>query len=112
MRTWALLGGAIGSEVTGSLSLKAALDRPVLYAVVVVGYVASFVFLAAVLRAGMPLGVAYGIWGALGVALTAVLGAAIFGEALNALIFAGLALIIGGVLLVEFGSHRARRADA
>ncbi len=112
MRTWALLGGAICSEVTGSLSLKAALDRPVLYAVVVVGYVASFVLLAEVLRAGMPLGVAYGIWGALGVALTAVLGAAIFGEALNALIFAGLALIIGGVLLVEFGSHRARRADA
>ena len=82
MRTWALLGGANGSEVTGSLSLKAALDRPVLDRAVV-GYVASFVLLAQVLRAGMPLGVAYGIWGALGVVLTAVLGAAIFGEALG-----------------------------
>lgn len=106
MTKWSLLLGAIFSEVTGSLSLKAALDHPAWYALVAAGYAASFVFLAAVLRAGMPLGLAYGIWGALGVALTAVLGAVFFGEALTAVTFAGLALIIGGVLLVELGSHR------
>lgn len=110
MRKWLLLGLAIGSEVTGSLSLKAALGLPWLYAVVVACYVASFLLLAALLRAGVPLGMAYGIWGALGVALTAVLGAVIFGEALTAVMFAGMALIVGGVLLVELGSHRAERA--
>lgn len=112
MNKWLLLGGAIVSEVTGSLSLKAAIDHPAWYALVAVGYLASFVFLAAVLRARLPLGVAYGIWGALGVALTAVLGAAIFAEPLNALMGAGIALIIGGVLTVELGAQRAQRAES
>jgi small multidrug resistance pump len=73
MTTWLLLACAIASEVTASLSLKGALDRPALYVVVVIGYVVSFVLLAVVLRRGMALGVAYGVWGALGVASTAVL---------------------------------------
>lgn len=73
MRPWVLLLGAIACEVAGSLSLKAALERPGFYALVAVGYVASFLLLAAVLRAGMGPGVAHGIWGALGVAATAVL---------------------------------------
>ena len=84
MRQWVLLLGAIACEVTGSLSLKAALDRPSFYVVVAVAYVASFVLLAAVLRAGMGLGVAYGIWGALGVAATAVLSWLVFDEGLTA----------------------------
>ena len=110
MTTWILLGCAIASEVTASLSLKGALDRPILYVVVAAGYVVSFALLALVLRRGMALGVAYGIWGALGVASTAVLSAAIFGEPLTALMGVGLALIIAGVLVVELGSQAAQRA--
>ena len=67
---WILLAGAILSEVTASLSLKAALDNPAFFIVVVLGYTASFGFLAGVLRKGLGLGVAYGIWAALGVTLT------------------------------------------
>lgn len=110
MTAWLLLAGAIVCEVTASLSLKGALDHPGLYVVVVVGYVASFTCLAGVLRHGMALGVAYGIWGALGVAATAVLSAAIFDEALTPLMGVGIALIIAGVLTVEIGSQRARGA--
>ena len=83
MTTWVLLAAAIVAEVTATLSLKAALEHPGLYVVVVLGYVASFVCLAAVLRRGMPLGVAYGMWGALGVAATAVMSAQLFGEAIT-----------------------------
>ncbi|QBJ94593.1 QacE family quaternary ammonium compound efflux SMR transporter [Rhodococcus sp. ABRD24] len=108
MKKWLLLGCAIGSEVTGSLSLKAALDQPAWYVVVAAGYVAAFAFLAAVLRTGMPLGAAYGIWGATGVALTAILAAVIFGEALTGVMLVGIACIIAGVLLVELGSQQAR----
>jgi small multidrug resistance pump len=107
LKPWLLLAGAIGSEVTGSLSLKAAIDRPGWYAVVVVGFLAAFTFLALALREGMALGVAYGIWGALGVALTAVFGAVLFGEPLTALMGAGIALIMGGVVTIELGSQRA-----
>jgi len=112
VRPWLLLAGAIATEVTASLSLKAALDAPVWYVPVVTGYVASFVLLGFVLRAGMPLGVAYGVWGATGVAATALLAAVLFGEPLTPVMLAGLVLIIAGVLCVELGSQRAaaRRA--
>ena len=109
VRRWLLLGVAIALEVTASLSLKAALDSPALYVVVVTGYVGAFAALGGTLRAGMPLGVAYGIWGATGVALTAGLSTALFGEPFTPLMGVGVALIVGGVLLVELGSQAAHR---
>ncbi|WP_425546269.1 DMT family transporter [Agrococcus versicolor] len=109
VRRWLLLGGAIGLEVSASLALKAALDAPALHVLVVAGYVGSFACLGGTLRAGMPLGVAYGIWGATGVALTAVLSTALFAEPLTPLMGIGIVLIIGGVLLVELGSQAAHR---
>ena len=72
-----------------------------------VGYTASFVFLAAVLRRGMAIGVAYGIWAASGVTLTALAAAVLFDEALTGVMGLGFVAIVAGVLLVELGSHRA-----
>ncbi|VEG55819.1 cation/cationic drug transporter [Mycolicibacterium aurum] len=103
--TWLLLILAISSEVAATLSLKGSDTVPALYVVVVLGYVASFVFLALVLRRGLGLGVAYGIWAATGVALTAVLSAVLFGEALTTVMILGLGCIIAGVVLVETGSR-------
>jgi small multidrug resistance pump len=111
MRSWGLLVAAVASEVTATLALKGALDRPVLYLVVVAGYLAAFTLLSLVFRAGMSLGVAYGIWAALGVVGTALLSAAVFGEALTPAMLVGIALVVAGVLAVEVGSHRAHRAD-
>jgi len=105
-RDWPLLGAAVVSEVSASLSLKAALHHAVWYGVVVTGYLCAFALLTLILRRGMPLGVAYGVWGACGVALTAVLGAAFFGEALTATTVTGIALIIAGVLLIELDPAR------
>lgn len=112
MVKWVLLGGAISVEVAGSLSLKGALEHPLLYIVVVVGYLAAFTLLTLVLRAGMPVGVAYGIWGALGVALTALLSAVIFGEPLTPLMLAGMGLVIAGVLCVQLSAGHAARKKA
>ena len=112
MTKWYLLLAAILSEVTGSLSLKAALDHPALYVPVVLGFVVSFLLLTAVLRRGMPVGVAYGVWAALGVVLTSILSALIYGEPFTALMAAGIALIMAGVLLVEIGSQAAHQAGA
>ncbi|WP_291036537.1 SMR family transporter [Herbiconiux sp.] len=112
MRKWVLLGGAIVTEVSASLSLKAALEHPVWFVVVVLGYASAFVLLAFVLRAGMPLGVAYGVWGALGVALTAGFAALLFGETLTPVMLAGIAMVMAGVLAVEIGSQRAASTKA
>ncbi len=106
---WILLAAAIASEVTGSLALKGALDNRELYAVVAVGYLASFAFLAAALARGLPLGVAYGIWGAIGVAATAIFSTLIFGESLTALMGVGLVLVMAGVLTIQLGSQAANR---
>ena len=107
MRRWALLGGAIAFEVAATLSLRASQDHSAWLVVVVAGYVGAFVLLTLVLRAGVPVGVAYGIWGAAGTAGTAVLAAALFGDPFTWPIVAGIGLIIAGVLLVEFGSRPA-----
>lgn len=111
MTAWLLLIGAILTEVTATLSLRGALDHPALYGVVVLGYALSFVFLALVLRRGMGLGVAYGIWGACGVVLTALFSALLFGESLTTLKITGIVLIAAGVAVVEIGSQQARRAQ-
>lgn len=105
MRKWSLLGAAIAVEVAATLSLRASQDHRAWLIVVVAGYVSAFVLMAAVLRGGMPVGVAYGIWGATGTAVTAVAASVIFGEAFTWPLAAGIGLIIIGVLLVEFGSH-------
>ncbi|HKP40838.1 DMT family transporter [Mycobacterium sp.] len=107
MRKWVLLAAAIVIEVAATLSLRASQDHSAWLVVVVVGYVGAFVLLTMVLRTGMAVGVAYGIWGALGTVGTAVLAALIFGDRFTWPIAAGIGLIIAGVLLVEFGSPHA-----
>ncbi|BBY30064.1 DMT family transporter [Mycolicibacterium sediminis] len=112
MRKWVLLAAAIVSEVAATLSLRASQEQSAWLVVVVVGYLASFAFLTLVLRAGIAIGVAYGIWGAAGTAATAVLAALVFGEAFTWVIAAGIGLIIVGVLFVELGSHPATEESA
>ncbi len=110
MKKWLILSIAILAEVSASLALKGALTSPALYAVVVGGFAAATALLSAGLRAGLKIGVTYGIWGATGVALTAVLSLAIFGEPITPVMAAGIALVMVGVLVVELGSQRANRA--
>lgn len=109
MRTWALLLGAILTEVSATLSLRASQDHLLWLVVVFAGYLASFFLLTRVLRAGLPVGVAYGFWGALGTAITAVTASLVFGDPFTTPIVIGIGLIIAGVLLVEFGSQRAQQ---
>ena len=104
---WLALGGAIVSEVSATLALRQALNHPGFYVIVGIGYALAFILLSLTLKAGMPLGVAYGLWGALGVALTAVLSMLVFGEPITVLVALGIALIMAGVLLVEVGAQRA-----
>lgn len=109
MILWLALAGAIVSEVTGSLALSAAGDQPAWYLLVAAGYITSFSLLPQVLKRGMSIGVAYGIWGGAGVALTAVLSAVLFGDPLTPTMMLGLLLIIGGVVTIELGRQRAVR---
>ncbi|HUH52917.1 MAG TPA: SMR family transporter [Microbacteriaceae bacterium] len=102
---WVWLAGAVIFEVTGTLSLRmASLGKKLWFIGVAVGYLASFTMLILALAGGMHLGVAYGIWTATGVVLTAVLSKIFFKEPLSWLMGLGIVLIVGGVLLIEVGS--------
>ncbi|WP_420174401.1 DMT family transporter [Luteococcus sp. OSA5] len=104
MSVWALLAGAILTEVLGTIAMRLAVDRKPWYLVTALGYGAAFTFLALALRAGMPLGMAYGIWSASGVALTALLSRVLFGERLTRTMVLGITLIMAGVLLIQLGA--------
>ena len=104
---WVLLGAAIATEVAGTLALRGSdgFTRLVPSLIVVVGYVASFVLLAIVLKT-LPVGIVYAVWSAVGVALVAVFGKLMFGDPVPPLAVAGMVLIVGGVALV--GSSGAK----
>lgn len=105
--SWLLLIAAILAEVTATLCLRASdgLRRRRWIVPIAIGYVASFVLLAMVLDLGMPVGIAYGIWSATGIAITAVAARVIYSEPLTWVMGIGIVLIVGGVLLIELGAN-------
>lgn len=102
---WLFLAAAILAEVAGTMCLQLAVQRrKAWYGVVAVAYVGAFTLMSLALAGGIPLGVAYGTWAASGVALTAVLSRAFFGEPLTPVMVLGISLVVAGVLCVELGS--------
>ncbi|MCC3314429.1 DMT family transporter [Nocardia africana] len=99
------LGLAIVTEVSATVSLKLSegFTKLVPSIVVVVGYLAAFVFLSQALKRGMSVGVAYGVWSAIGVALVATIGVLFLDEPLSVVQIGGVALLIAGVLALELG---------
>ena len=90
---WLFLIGAIVFEVFGTISLRmAATGQRAYYGAVAVGYLFAFGFLTLTLNEGLGLGVAYGIWAASGVALTAVASKILFKEPLTPIMLGGIAL--------------------
>jgi small multidrug resistance pump len=100
---WLALAGAILVEVIATLSLRASdgFRKRGWMIPVVLGYLASFYLLWVSLSLGMPVGVAYGVWTACGVALVAIIARFLFSEPLTWLMGAGIALIVAGVLTIE-----------
>lgn len=100
---WLALIGAIVVEVCATLALRASdgLRRRVWIAPVVLGYVLSFYLLWVALSLGVPVGIAYGIWTACGVALVALAARWLFGEPLTPVMMLGIALIVSGVFTIE-----------
>lgn len=100
-----LLACAILLEVTGTVALRLSegFTKPGWVAVVVCGYLGSIVLLSRALVAGMPLGLAYAIWAAVGVATVALIAAVFLGDTLTPVQVGGLALVIAGVAALELG---------
>jgi small multidrug resistance pump len=105
--TLLLLALAIASEVTATVSLKISegFSKLVPSIIVVIGYCAAFYFLSQALKRGMQIGVAYGIWSAVGVAAIAIIGVLFLDEKLTLIQVGGIGLVILGVLALELGGE-------
>jgi len=69
-------------------------------------YVFSFYFLTQTLKT-IPLGIAYAIWGGVGIVLTALIGLIMFKQRLDLFAIIGIVMIVGGVLVINLFSKTA-----
>lgn len=103
--SWVWLAISIVCEVAATLSLRASdgFRKRRWLVPVTAGYTSAFFFLGLALAAGMSVGVAYGLWTAIGIVLIAVFARAVWKEPLTPRMLAGIILIIIGVVLVKQG---------
>ncbi|MFD5631649.1 MULTISPECIES: DMT family transporter [unclassified Streptomyces] len=101
---YVMLVGAIAAEVAATTAMKYSDGFSRLWPslVTLLGYVIAFALLAQTLKT-VSVGTAYAIWAGVGTAAIAAIGMVFLGEGLNAAKVAGIALIIGGVVLLNLG---------
>ncbi len=97
-----ILALTILAEVIATSCLKASAGFTKFWpsVVVILGYGAAFYGLSHVLKT-IPVGVAYAIWSGAGTALVALVGWAVYRQALDAAAVLGISLIIAGVVVLN-----------
>ena len=102
------LGLAIFFEIIGSSFIKVSDGFSKLWPtlVVAVAYMICFYFIALALKT-IPLGIAYAIWGGIGIVLTALISVFIFKQPIDFPAIAGISLIVAGVFVINLFSKTA-----
>ena len=105
MKTAIIFFLAVLSEVTATTALKFSegFTRLCPSIVVVLGYGVSFYLLSLSLKV-IPIGVAYALWSGIGIVLTVIAGMILWREPLDWARVVGIALIIGGILVINMFS--------
>lgn len=99
---------AIVFEVIGSSFIKASdgFTKWFPTTIVAVAYLVCFYFLSLALKT-IPLGIAYAIWGGMGIVLTAIISVLVFKQKLDIPAIIGIVLIVAGVIVMNFFSKSA-----
>ena len=102
MSPWMQLGLAIVAEVVATSALKASAGFTRLWPSVLcaVGYALAFYLLSLVMRT-LPTGVVYAVWSGLGIVLISLVGWLLYGQKLDLPAVVGMAMIVGGVLVIQ-----------
>ena len=102
LTAYAALVVAIVCETIGTSALQRSeqFTRLGPVAVLVVAYGVSFWMLSIALR-DMPVGIAYAIWGALGIVLITLVGWLVFGQTIDLPALLGIGLIVAGVIVIN-----------
>ena len=99
---------AVAAETIGTTALQASnqFTRLGPTVIVVLAYGVAFYFLGVALKY-IPVGIAYALWSGLGIVLIALIGLTVFGQTLDAAAVLGLAMIIGGIVVIQVFSGSA-----
>lgn len=99
---------AVVAETIGTTALQASVQFSRLWpsVLVVVAYAVSFYLMALTLKF-MPVGIVYAIWSGLGIVSIAAIGFVMFGQRLDIPALLGLAMIIGGIVVIHLFSNSA-----
>jgi len=105
MQSWLFLTLAIIAEVVATSALKSSegFTRLAPTAVVVIGYVVAFYFLALAIKV-IPVGIAYAVWAGLGIVLISLIGWLVFQQKLDAPAIIGMVMILSGVMVINLFS--------
>ncbi|MDL4864213.1 SMR family transporter [Halomonas elongata] len=106
--SYVFLALAIIAEVVATSALKASDEFSRFWpsVLVVVGYVTAFYLLTLVFRT-LPVGITYAVWAGLGIVLVTLVGMVVYGERPDLPAVVGMALIIGGVAVIQIFSSSA-----
>lgn len=99
---------SICSEVTGSTFMQKSEQFTKLgpTIITILFFIASLFFLSQALKV-LPLGVAYAIWGGLGIVLTSIVGLVVFKQHIDMYGIIGIVMIVSGVLVMNLLSKSA-----
>jgi small multidrug resistance pump len=108
LTAYLFLAGAIVSEVTATMLLQKTEQFTRLAPTVSMAllYGLSFYLLSHALKT-LPLGIAYAIWGGLGIVLTLVISVTVFKQSLDWQAVTGVAMIVVGVVMINAFSKAA-----
>lgn len=106
MNAWILLGFAIVIEVIGTNCIKASdgFSKPLPTAVAIVAFVTALYLLSIITRT-LPIGIVYAVWSGVGIVLTAIVAFFAFDQKPDLAGIIGIAMIIGGVLVINLFSN-------
>ncbi len=99
---WILLAIGVGIEILASASLKLSdgFSKIGYAGLTLVCFAVAFYVMSLVVRT-MPLGIAYSVWAGGGIAGVTLMGALVFGQALDGYAYLGIGLILAGVVVLN-----------
>ncbi|MBT8080568.1 MAG: multidrug efflux SMR transporter [Gammaproteobacteria bacterium] len=103
--SYVFLAAAIVAEVIGTTALKASeqLTRPVPTIITIAGIGLAFFLLSYAIRV-IPIGIAYAVWSGAGIILITLSAAVVYRQIPDVAAVLGIAMIIGGVLVIHLYS--------
>jgi small multidrug resistance pump len=107
LAAWLLVAASVIAEVVGTVALKYSDGfSKLLPSGTAATCYALAIWLMAVAMRRLDMGITYAVWAASGIAITAMVGVAFFGEHVSTVKALGLVCVVGGVVMLNIRGQR------